>query len=97
MWGELRNRQRYVLSYAIAVSITIIIFVFLGEVRVDVYISMYILEYFIFTAIYGPFPRKVEARLRLISVILIIIFSIIVTYRVIEILFPHVLYQVALQ
>lgn len=59
---------------------------YLGEVRVDVYISLYILEFFILYAIFSPVGVRADKALRILSYIYFIIFIIIVTYRVLEIL-----------
>jgi len=77
---------KFIVSYSIAFLATIISGFLLNENRIDLYISLYILEYFVFSAIYG-------VRLStLLNLILFTIFMIIVAYRVIEILFPGVLF-----
>jgi len=54
----------------------------LGEVRLDVYISMYTLEYFVVKAIFNP--RRVTRDY--LAAALFIIFAVIVSYRVLEVL-----------
>lgn len=77
---------KFIISYSIAILITVISGFLLNESRIDLYISLYILEYFVFSAIYGVRLSTV------LNAILFIIFMIIVAYRVIEILFPGVLF-----
>jgi len=54
----------------------------LGEIRLDVYLSMYTLEYLIVKALFNP--RRLYRDFP--SYILLIIFAIIVGYRVYEVL-----------
>ena len=75
--------------YAFSISLTSTILLLLGENRVDVYMSLYILEYFILRALYHPMPEDVGWRLRIIDIIYIVIFGLIVTYRVLEIIAPN--------
>lgn len=75
--------------YVFSISSTSTILLLLGENRVDVYMSLYILEYFILRALYHPMPEDISRRLRIIDVIYIVIFGLIVTYRVLEIIAPQ--------
>ncbi len=75
--------------YTFFISFTSTILLLLGENRVDVYMSLYILEYFILRALYHPMPEDVNRRLRIIDIIYIIIFGFIVSYRVLEIIAPN--------
>ena len=88
---ELGNNQVFILRYAVLVAIIFTSLILLGEMRIDVYISLYILAYYILIAIHSPFNKVISRRLNIVSVILFIIFIIIVAIRVIEILFPTVL------
>jgi|Deesub1362B_J571_1020462.scaffolds.fasta_scaffold00003_85 hypothetical protein len=88
---ELSNTQHFILRMAILVSITFTALILLGEARLDVYISLYILIYYILLALHSPFNRRISRRLNVISVVLFIIFMVIVALRVIAILFPSVL------
>ena len=58
----------------------------LGETRLDVYISLYILEYFIVRALNRVEVRLVSKLLTVIDVVLFAVFAYIVTMRVLEIL-----------
>jgi len=61
---------------------TAVILSSLGEVRLDVYISMYTLEYFIAKAVLGPRRRFFD----ILGLALFLIFSILVCFRIWEIL-----------
>jgi hypothetical protein len=54
----------------------------LGEMRLDVYISMYTLEYFVAKAVLRPRRRFLD----ILGLALLLIFSIIVCFRIWEIL-----------
>ena len=64
------------------IALTVPILGALGETRLDAYVSMFTLEYFIATAILRP-RRRIKD---ILALILLIIFSIIVGFRVAEIL-----------
>ena len=78
---------RLILLMAILFSSTVVAFSALSEERLDVYISMFILEYFILVALHSPFKRKANLYMNIIGGILLTIFSLIVAFRVIEILY----------
>ena len=88
---QLSNLDLFILSYSILVSITFIVLIYLSEVRLDVYVSLYILEYYILRALISPIPEKVSRRLRIVDAAFIIVFSVIVGYRVLEIIAPGLL------
>jgi len=64
------------------IALTVPILGALGETRLDAYVSMFTLEYFIATAILRP-RRRIKD---ILALILLIIFSLIVGFRVAEIL-----------
>lgn len=70
------------LIFSFLAFLTVPILWSLGEMRLDVYISMYTLEYFVVKAIFNP--RRVTRDY--LAVVLFIIFSVIVSYRVLEVL-----------
>lgn len=59
-----------------------------GESRIDVYVSLAILSHFISTGITGVDAEVRGRSLSYTSLLLITIFSAIVAYRVIQILYP---------
>ena len=64
------------------IALTVPILGALGETRLDAYVSMFTLEYFIATAILRP-RRRIKD---ILALILLIIFSLIVGFRFAEIL-----------
>jgi len=56
----------------------------LGEFRLDVYISIFTLEYFTVKAIFNP--RRLSKDV--VAAALLIAFAIIVSYRIIQVLYP---------
>lgn len=70
------------LIFSFLTLLTVPILWSLGEMRLDVYISMYTLEYFVVKAIFNP--RRITRDY--LAVVLFIIFTVIVSYRVLEVL-----------
>lgn len=90
----LSNRGKYLLEYSILVFITFSSLILLGETRIDFYVSLYIVEYFVLTLLHSPFGPVIEKRLAKLSYILFSIFVVIVTYRVLEILYPELIHGI---
>lgn len=61
---------------------TVVILSSLGEMRLDAYISIYTLEYFVAKAVFRPRRRLFDV----LGLVLFLIFSIIVCFRIWEIL-----------
>ena len=76
--------DRDVLIYALLLTMVVIALVLVGESRPDVYLSITILMYFIYTSI--NYSIRSRARLRILDAILLFVFLAIVTYRVLEVL-----------
>ena len=85
------NSQLFIIIYSIFVTLTDSILLYLNEYRIDVYASLYILEYFILRALISPLPHKLNSRMRLLDISFFILFSIIVSYRVLMILAPSII------
>ncbi|MGC8935406.1 MAG: hypothetical protein ACP5LN_09645 [Thermoproteota archaeon] len=68
--------------FTVMVMLTSSTFWLLGENRVDVYFSMYTLEYFVVKALFNP--RRLYKDF--LAFVLIAIFAVIVGYRVYEVL-----------
>ena len=76
--------DRDILIYALLLIIAVIALVLVGESRPDVYLSITILIYFIYTSI--NYSIRSRAKLKILDTILLLIFLTIVTYRVLEVL-----------
>lgn len=75
------------LILSIMISLTIAAFAALGENRLDVYISVFAIEYLVLIEIFRPRRKFISfSGLDFLSLGLLIIFSIIVARKVIEIL-----------
>ena len=88
---RLSHSNVFIASFSIAVASISSILILLGELRLDVYISLYILAYYVLRALYSPFPRDIDRRLRITDISFFIVFSVIVGYRVLLIIAPEVL------
>lgn len=78
---------RLILLMATMFTATVVVFSALGEERLDVYVSMFILEYFVLVALHTPFKPKTSLYMNVIGYTLLAVFSVIVAARVIEILY----------
>lgn len=82
--------QRFLVFYAVSMAVATTALIALGESRLDVYVSIYILEYYVFRALTLPEPvAKVLRGLVITDAAYFIVFAVIVAYRVAEILWPH--------
>lgn len=73
----------YIITFTILIMVSVSSLAALGESRLDVYISIFTLEYFTLSAIFRPRRRTID----FLAIFLLIIFAYIVTVRVLEILF----------
>lgn len=94
MWSDLgRALNRFQTYYSISVAIATTILILLGETRIDVYLSIYILEYYICRALITSGSIGEGAKLlKLLDYIFFIVFIIIVSIRVLEILAPELIW-----
>ena len=76
--------ERDLIVFTVLVVITTLTLIYVGELRPDAYLAITILIYFIYTSINYSFRFRV--KLKVIDVSLIIIFSLIVIYRVYEVI-----------
>jgi len=83
----LDSETRLILLMSIMFTATVVIFSALGEDRLDLYVSMFTLEYFVSIALHGAFKPKVGLYMNIIGYFLLAVFSLIVVGRVIEVLY----------
>ena len=83
----------FIVSLATSIAMISTILIMLSELRLDVYISLYILAYYVLRALFSPFPRPVDRRLRISDILFFMVFSVIVAYRVLLIIAPEVLME----
>ena len=83
----MRLSERYLISMAIAFSATTAILTAFNEDRLDLYLSVYIIEYFILTLLHSPLKPKTSRMLDATGYVLFAVFAVIVAMKVWEILF----------
>jgi len=83
----LRIQERYLLSLTFTFTLTTVALAFLNGNQLDLFISLYIVEYFILTLLHAPFKIKVQKILNLMGYGFFAVFIAIVMLKVLEILF----------
>ena len=83
----MRLSERYLFSMAVAFSLTTTILLAFNEDRLDLYLSVYIIEYFIITLLHSPMKPKTARMLDATGYVLFAVFAVIVAMKVWEILF----------
>ena len=81
------SEARLILLMTMLFITTVVVFSALGEERLDVYVSMFTLEYFVSIALHGAFKPRVSLYMNVIGYALLAVFSLIVAARIIEILY----------
>jgi len=79
----LKRNVRYVAFLAVAMPLTVAVLSALGEQRIDVYLSLFTLEYFVANALFSPRRRTRDY----LGIILLVIFTYFVAMRVMEVLY----------
>jgi hypothetical protein len=79
-----RKLSVLILVYTILVVVSAISLYLLGERRVDVYVSLNILSYYVSYAIMRP--SYTSRSIRLLNIVLFAVFTVIVSFRVYEVL-----------
>lgn len=82
----MKNLQAFFLTYAILMFSTILMLSLLGEDRIDVYVALFALEFFMGSELTSPFSSALHRRKTLIEVMFLAVFAAIVVERIIEIL-----------
>jgi hypothetical protein len=81
----LRAHERYLLSLASVYAGTNFVFSFYSGMRFDLYISVFIVEYFILTLLNPQLDPKIQRSTNWISYVLFALFTVIVTTKFLEI------------
>lgn len=87
----MRVFERYLTSLTFAYALTTVILSAYGESRLDLYICLYILEYFVLTLLHSPLNPKSQKLIDITGLVLFAIFAFIVAVKVIEILYGAIL------
>ena len=82
----LRITERYILSVAVAFSFTTFVLSFFVASGLDLYVSLYIVEFFIITLLHSPLNVKTQRIVNFMGYGLFGVFVVIVVLKVLEIL-----------
>jgi hypothetical protein len=82
----LRISERYVFSLALAYMFTTFSLSFYGGSTLDLYVSLYIVEFFILTLLHSPFNPRAQKMVNVLSYALFAVFILVVAMKVLEIL-----------
>ena len=82
----MRISERYIISLTLAYMLTTVTFSMYGQSGLDLYVSLYILEYFILTLLHSPFNPRAQKIIDITGYALFVVFMIIVAVKVFEIL-----------
>ena len=83
----MRLHERYAILLSLILPLTAAILAVYGESRLDLYVSMFALEYFILTVLHSPLDPKTSRMLNAIGAVLFAVFVVIVASKVVEILY----------
>lgn len=83
----MRISERYVILLTLAYMLTTATLSAYSEKRLDLYVSLYIVEYFILTLLHSPLNPKAKKIIDITGYALFTVFIIIVAMKVIEILY----------
>jgi hypothetical protein len=81
----MRTQERYLLSLAVTYSVTNFILA-LNNASLDLYISVFIVEYFILTLLNSPLYPKAQKITNIVGYVLFGVFIVIVAFKIVEIL-----------
>jgi len=87
----MRFHERYLLSLASAFALATFVLALFNEVQLDLYVSVYIIAYFIITLLHSPLKPRPSRALDFIGYGLFVVFAVIVAMRVYAILFGTML------
>jgi hypothetical protein len=82
----MENTDAFIIMYAAFLFSTVVILSLLGVDRIDVYVALFAIEFFVGSELTSPFRPTESHRRTLIGIILLTIFTGIVIERIVEIL-----------
>ena len=82
----LKISERYIISLTSTYALTTFALSFYTASALDLFVSLYIVEYFILTLLHSPFNPKAQKNINIIGYTLFAVFIVIVTLKVLEIL-----------
>ncbi|MCW3999770.1 MAG: hypothetical protein NWE93_05990 [Candidatus Bathyarchaeota archaeon] len=87
----MRTPHRYLLSLAATYAVTTFLLAFYSATSLDLYASVFIVEYFILTLLHTPLSAKTQKFTNLIGYVLFAVFLLIAGIKIMEILGANVL------
>ena len=82
----MRNTDIFLLTYSALVFSTVIVLGLLGVDRIDVYVALFIIEFFVISELTLPLGPPGSRRKTIIGILMLAIFSGIIVERIAEIL-----------
>jgi hypothetical protein len=79
-------RDRFILTFAVAVFVTATLLSLLGVATLEVYYSLYLIEFLLLLELMGPYKRSLTAIMQPLAFAFLLGFVYIVAQRVLEIL-----------
>jgi hypothetical protein len=80
------SRDRFILLYAAAVTLTALILSLLSVQALEIYYSVYLIEFLVLLELIGPFKKSMNTLLQPLVLAFLLGFAYIVIQRVLEIL-----------
>jgi hypothetical protein len=87
----LKVPERYLFSLTITYALTTFLVSFFINSTLDLYVSLYIVEYFVLTLLHSPLKAKSQKITNWIGYVLFVVFILIVSLKVLQILGMSVL------
>jgi len=78
--------ERYIISLMLVYMLTTVTLSVFPETRLDLYVSLYIVEYFILTLLHSPLNPRGQKIIDIMGYVLFTVFIFIVAMKVLEIL-----------
>jgi hypothetical protein len=82
----MENTDAFIIMYAALLFSTVVVLSMLGVDRIDVYVALFAIEFFVSSELTSPFRPSESRRRTLVGILLLAIFSGIVIERILEIL-----------
>ena len=82
----MRNTDIFLLTYGALVFSTVIVLGLLGVDRIDVYVALFIIEFFVISELTSPVGPTESRRKTIIGILMLAIITVIIVERIAEIL-----------
>ena len=82
----MKNIVVFLIAYAAVIFATVFGLSLLGEERIDVYLALFAVEFFILSEVTSPFTPTEYHKIKIVGMMMIVLFIVIVVKRIIDIL-----------